>query len=1223
MEKNYPNSFLLIFALISMLIGAEVAFGQQQFAQTISSESQVDFSNRAIDDDLSTHATIRANSGLVLGLGAYSGHLELEYANEIPALQTSYVRLDTEDELLPFLLGGNLGGLLADVVGVVILGNQEFSVEVKNDNTVILTNDSAISSAFTTDQMRVVTNENGEYFLSISPNSAYNRIRFTNRTGSLVGLGSEKSLDVYGAFMDNTTLGNCLNAAYTSFDGTGITLDLLQLSGAGVSNPELAIDDTSDTYAEMGFGIVGVAASLSQTFYFDTVSNADDVFYITLGVDPSLLQVGLLNNIEIRANNGSSAAVFQEDANNLLNLDLLGLLAENGTVDVPIAPGVPIDRLTLELSSLVGIGLDQRIRIYDVRKAPAEPTLDTNMTNTTICAGTEANLVALASDELNEELVWFNADGAQLQVLDSGEPFVPTNLTETTTFFVAARDKGCTDLSSLLEVVVNVVPVPTADDINVAITNDGICETGTLTLTPTSTIAGAFKWFLDAGAVNEITNGEVVNGVTYTIGSNGVLDITGLQENFDTFSVYARLIEESASCENAPGDLREVTVSVTETGLEASLLLNTVDFISELLNLSSANEITIDSQEISICSGTSVDILATLENNVDLEIRWYDALSGGNLLDTVESGASFDTGILNADTTFYVAVGRIGCLLETAKATININVLDRPTADDINVFGADGPICSSSDVVLVPSSAISGSYQWYFDENKTNPIVDGMVVGNVSYAVSDSGTLTISGLSDINSPYNFYVGLERAVAGCDNVNGELKEVAVTIMDSNFTAVPTLETVISLQDVYDINTENSAIQLEGSVTGDVAQGDELTLQVNGTEYIGTLDQNLEYSVAVNGLDVLLDADQEVELTISSGGCNSSYQLPLPIPELPLGNVVQVFCASDNPTLLDLELSLVDGVLFNALVGGSVLGMDTPLVDGQVYYMGLLNIPISVYARIGIAVSVITVDAPTTTNDAQTFCENTNPLIGDLEVDQDNVVFYDSPENGTMLDPTDPLVSGDYYVSSIENGCESEDRLHINATVFEDTSIVLNGELTDACMERSYTYTTVSGQENYVWAVNGGTITEGGTATDDYVTVTWTSLENTSIQVSFTSANGCAENTSMTQEIATKSCGEVLGAEFCLEVFNEFSPNADGYNDFFEIECITDYANTLQIYNRNGNLVFETQDYQNNWDGIANVNGVIGAGEHLPAGTYYYVVNIPELNRDLVGWLQLAR
>jgi len=98
---------------------------------------------------------------------------------------------------------------------------------------------------------------------------------------------------------------------------------------------------------------------------------------------------------------------------------------------------------------------------------------------------------------------------------------------------------------------------------------------------------------------------------------------------------------------------------------------------------------------------------------------------------------------------------------------------------------------------------------------------------------------------------------------------------------------------------------------------------------------------------------------------------------------------------------------------------------------------------------------------------------------------------------------------------------------------------------------------------------------------------------------------------------------LDEEFCLRVYNEFSPNNDGFNDFFEIECIEDYSNTIEVFNRNGNTVFKAVDYRNTWDGIANVNGILNKGDHLPSGTYYYVINIPELDRNLVGWLQLAR
>ncbi|HRD52172.1 MAG TPA: gliding motility-associated C-terminal domain-containing protein, partial [Flavobacteriales bacterium] len=60
-------------------------------------------------------------------------------------------------------------------------------------------------------------------------------------------------------------------------------------------------------------------------------------------------------------------------------------------------------------------------------------------------------------------------------------------------------------------------------------------------------------------------------------------------------------------------------------------------------------------------------------------------------------------------------------------------------------------------------------------------------------------------------------------------------------------------------------------------------------------------------------------------------------------------------------------------------------------------------------------------------------------------------------------------------------------------------------------------------------------------------------------------------------------------------NVFSPNGDGYNDRFVIDGITYTSNTVRIYNRWGQLVYEASNYQNQWD-----------GDELPDGTYFYEV-----------------
>ncbi len=73
----------------------------------------------------------------------------------------------------------------------------------------------------------------------------------------------------------------------------------------------------------------------------------------------------------------------------------------------------------------------------------------------------------------------------------------------------------------------------------------------------------------------------------------------------------------------------------------------------------------------------------------------------------------------------------------------------------------------------------------------------------------------------------------------------------------------------------------------------------------------------------------------------------------------------------------------------------------------------------------------------------------------------------------------------------------------------------------------------------------------------------------------------------------------------ELPNVFTPNADNQNDVFvpRSRCFIERVE-FKVYNRWGQLVFETEDPAINWDGT-NLNGNI-----LPSGTYYYVGQIFE-------------
>jgi gliding motility-associated-like protein len=78
---------------------------------------------------------------------------------------------------------------------------------------------------------------------------------------------------------------------------------------------------------------------------------------------------------------------------------------------------------------------------------------------------------------------------------------------------------------------------------------------------------------------------------------------------------------------------------------------------------------------------------------------------------------------------------------------------------------------------------------------------------------------------------------------------------------------------------------------------------------------------------------------------------------------------------------------------------------------------------------------------------------------------------------------------------------------------------------------------------------------------------------------------------------------------------FTPNGDGVNDFWIVPGIDNYPNnTVRVYNRSGNAVFEAGNYKNNWAGGYNNNN-----GKLPAGSYFYVIELGNGQQPVQGWI----
>ena len=86
---------------------------------------------------------------------------------------------------------------------------------------------------------------------------------------------------------------------------------------------------------------------------------------------------------------------------------------------------------------------------------------------------------------------------------------------------------------------------------------------------------------------------------------------------------------------------------------------------------------------------------------------------------------------------------------------------------------------------------------------------------------------------------------------------------------------------------------------------------------------------------------------------------------------------------------------------------------------------------------------------------------------------------------------------------------------------------------------------------------------------------------------------------------------------IKVSRLVTPDTFGPESTWQVINIENFPNSrVSVYNRNGQLVFQKNAYQNDWNGTYQETG-----EYLSAGPYYFIVEVPEINELKKGWLYL--
>jgi gliding motility-associated-like protein len=241
----------------------------------------------------------------------------------------------------------------------------------------------------------------------------------------------------------------------------------------------------------------------------------------------------------------------------------------------------------------------------------------------------------------------------------------------------------------------------------------------------------------------------------------------------------------------------------------------------------------------------------------------------------------------------------------------------------------------------------------------------------------------------------------------------------------------------------------------------------------------------------------------------------------------------------------------------------------------------------------------------------------------------------------ITPTFPTIADSYCQNATAPALPTSSKEGVNGT-WSPSSIN-----TTTVGSTSYTFTPTTGQcgtsSQISVAINplptlimgpdvtiapGASTTLNVSVTGNIISYQWippTGLNNASIEdpvaspsattvytLDVTDANQCEASDSI--KINVSGGG---GGSSKILVPNAFSPNGDGINDTWVITNLSAYPGaTVDVFNRYGQLVFHSENYNKAWDGTFN-------GKSLPAATYYYIIDPKNNEKKQAGSVTLFK
>jgi gliding motility-associated-like protein len=515
--------------------------------------------------------------------------------------------------------------------------------------------------------------------------------------------------------------------------------------------------------------------------------------------------------------------------------------------------------------------------------------------------------------------------------------------------------------------------------------------------------------------------------------------------------------------------------------------------------------------------------------------------SGSNIVIEWNSTVEPDEDItgLTAGTYTLVVTDDVSCT--TTAGPFNVGLDAGPSIDDSNISIED-ETCFGDDgeITGIVATGTNLTYEWNGTETLAEDTI-GLAAGNYTLVVTDG-----VGCTATSGPYTV-----------NEIPGP------TVDDSNI----------------DISDEGCN-QGNGSISGITATGNNLSFVWNGT---------IEPSIDINNLS----AGSYTLEVVDDLGCSVTFGpytvQNVPGPVIDISNLViqDVTCDGNNGSIQGITWT-GNGLTFEWN------GNATPSIDITNVSAGNYGLQVTDENGCTDIAGPFTIDSlPSPTIDDNNLsvspesCSGNDGAISGLQATGNGLTFEWNGQTTPSIDL--PNIPSDDYtlVLTDENGCTvTYGPVNVNGSIIPDVTASPVSSTIDLGESVDFNAVVNPIGSTVIWSPLEGlscTSCENPTATPE---------QSGWYVVTVTSSDGCLASDSVFIEVIDP-CGETM-------IPTVFSPNADGLNDNLCVlgGCIQ--TMNLQVFNRWGEKVFESNEETDCWDGTFN-------GQSVNTGTFVFKLN----------------